>query len=183
MPNVGVDKIVVERDVPGIKKEVEAIIAKARRESKGSSDTKWGVAKYKRSKDVEFVDVGKLYCEYAVTGAWNVAAKCEVISDDGETKAWMGWVMDYVPRGSDEGTESPLKFSFCYSPDLYKQGKLHIYDEKIGETLKEKLENTSSKFVCVEGWVDDPDYFVARGLKKMKGYADIVDKRLADLDI
>jgi len=178
MPKVAVDKLVIHRDAPGVKDRVEGIIEEAKRHS-----GKDGKGVYQRSKDQEFVGVGKLYCEYGVVGAWNVAAKCEVVSDSGETLAWLGWYMDYEPHSSDEGTNAPLEYSFCYSPELYKMGKLYIYDEKIGEKLKEALENPEAKYVCIEGWVDDPEYFVARSQKEMAELARKFADRLGDLGL
>lgn len=183
MPDVGVDKLVVERDVPPLKEEVESLIAKAKEYQEKYGDSKPPRGVYQRSEDVEFVDVGSMYCEFGVVGAWNVAAKCEVVSDDGRTLAWMGWIMDYVPRGSDVGTFPPLKFSFCYSPELYKRKKLYIYDEEIGSVLEEKLKNTTKDYVCVEGWADDPEYFVARGLEQMKEIGEKIEKKLEELEI
>lgn len=179
MPRLDADVVVVERDVPGIKEDVEEIFSKAKRVH-FSFPTAGVDKRVGHSNDSELVGVGKVRCSYAVAGAWNVAAKCEVVSDDGDVKVWMGWVFDYTPHGSDEGTESPARFSYCFSPDLYKSGVLEFAIEDLGEKFGEKVKSAKSKYVCIEGWVDNPDYFLARSKKAMGKLTATIDEHLSD---
>jgi len=183
MPSLSTDVVVAEHDDAPVRPAVEEIFSKAK---KLRFSPPVSVSESERVVDLGSValeDVGKVVCSYAVAGAWNVGAKCEIASDDGKEMGWLGWVFDYVPHGSDEGAEAPARFSFCFSPELYKMGKVSMSYEDVADEFDRKAKSAASKYVCIEGWVDNPDYFVARSGKSIAGMASAVDKHLSELGL
>ncbi len=170
--------VAVQRSSPIVKEDVEDIFNRAQY-------VKFVPPRLAQSDfgSFELEGVGPVHCAYAVAGAWNVAAKCTIKSEDGKEVGWIGWVYDYTPHGSDVGTDSPARFSFCFSPELYRKGKLIVGDLENADTVEQEFASASGKFVCVEGWIDDSEYYVARKEELASQISSEIDKSLANIGL
>ena len=102
---------------------------------------------------------GTVQCTYAVAGAWNVAAKCELEDEHGKKHMWAGWVFDIRDfSGQDSDPKDvPARFRFCFSRELVTSGS--DFSSSLPDVEKVvKSMSSDDKYVCIDGFVDSDEF-------------------------